>query len=75
MLRALYQLSIRLKITFDNDEIWFRGDKEGLKYLADCYTRIIDKKDPWGHFHLLPEMNNLMEDSNKTVIEYMENPG
>jgi hypothetical protein len=67
-------MNIRLKITYDNHEIWIRGDKEGLQSLADCCTRIIGKKDPSGHIHLMPEMNNLMEGSVKTVIEYMENP-
>ena len=67
-------MNIRLKITYDNHEIWIRGDKEGLQYLADCCTRIIGNKDPSGHFHLMPEMNNLMEGSVKTVIGYMENP-
>lgn len=67
-------MSIKLKITYDHNEIWIRGDKNGLQYLADCCTRIIGKKDPSGHFHLEPEMNNLMEGSIKTVIEYMENP-
>jgi hypothetical protein len=67
-------MSIRLKITIDKDELWIRGDKAGLQYLADCCTRIIGKKDPSGHFHLEPEMNNLMDGSLKTVIEYMENP-
>ena len=67
-------MNIRLKITYDNREIRIRGDKEGLQYLADCCTRIIGKKDLSGHFHLMPEMNNLMEGSVKTLIEYMENP-
>ncbi len=67
-------MNIRLKITYDKGEIWIRGDKEGLQYLADCCTRIIGKKDPSGHFHLMPDMNNLMEGSAKTVIEYMEHP-
>jgi hypothetical protein len=67
-------MSIRLKITIDKDELWIRGDKAGLQYLADCCTKIIGKKDPSGHFHLMPEMNNLMAGSLKTVIEYMEDP-
>jgi hypothetical protein len=67
-------MNIRLKITYDNNEIRIAGDKKGLQYLADCCTRIIGKKDPSAHFHLMPEMNNLMECSVKTVIEYMEDP-
>ncbi len=67
-------MNIPLKITYDKNEIRIRGDKQGLQYLADCCTRIIGKKDPAGHFHLMPEMNNLMEGSVKTVIEYMEDP-
>lgn len=67
-------MSIRLKITYDNDEIWIRGDEEGLKYLAECCTKIIGNKDPSGHWHLQSEMNNLMDGSIKTRIEYTENP-
>ena len=67
-------MNIRLKITCDNDEIWIRGDEQGLKYLAECCTSIIGKKDPSGHWHLQQEMNNLMNGSIKTRIEYMEDP-
>ena len=67
-------MNIRLKITYDHAEIWIRGDKNGLQYLADFCTRITGKKDPSGHFHLQPEMNNLMEGSINTIIEYMESP-
>lgn len=71
MLKGVYNLSIQLKITFDNGEIWIRGDKEGLLYLADCCTRVIGKKDPSGHFHLLPEMNNLLEGSTKIRLGFL----
>ncbi len=67
-------MKIPLKITYDKNEIWIRGDKQGLQYLADCCMRIIGKKDPSAHFHLMPGMNNLMVGSVKTVIEYMEDP-
>jgi hypothetical protein len=67
-------MNIRLKITCDKDEIWIRGNDEGLQYLSQCCTRIIGKKDPSGHIHLMPEMNNLMNGSMKTVIEYTEDP-
>jgi hypothetical protein len=67
-------MNIKLKITYDNGEIWIRGNDQGLQYLADCCTRIIGKTDPSGHWHLMPEMNNLIEGSERTLIEYMENP-
>jgi hypothetical protein len=67
-------MNIQLKITYENNEIRIKGDEHGLRYLADCCTRIIDKKDPSGHFHLMPEMKNLMNGSIKTTIEYNEKP-
>jgi hypothetical protein len=44
--------AIRLKSTYDNDEVWIRDDKEELQNLADCCTRMIEKKDSSEHFYL-----------------------
>ncbi len=67
-------MTIPLRITLDGSEIRIRGSEEGLRYLADCCIRVIGKIDSSGHFHLMPEMNNLMKGSIKTVIEYSQDP-
>ncbi len=64
----------KLKITFEKGEVRIQGDKEGLEYLADCCRRIIGKTDPSGHWHLSPEMDNLLNGSLPTSIEYAEEP-
>jgi hypothetical protein len=62
----------RLKISWNNDELWIRGDKEGLKFLADCCTRIIGHRDPGGHILLQWQMNNLIAGSLETRLEFTE---
>ena len=67
-------MGIPLKITFDGREIRIVGNKDGLQYLADCCISIIGQAGPGAHWHLLPQMNNLLEGSIATAIEYSETP-
>lgn len=67
-------MTIPLRITSDGNEVRIRGNEEGLRYLADCCISVIGKIDASGHFHLMPEMKNLMGGSIKTVIEYSQDP-
>jgi hypothetical protein len=64
----------KLKITYDkaNQEIWIRGDKRGLEFLADCCNRVIGKTNPSGHIHLQWQMNNLEKGSVSTRLEYSD---
>lgn len=66
----------KLKITIDKEtkEVWIKGDKSGLEYLADCCLRIIGKKDPSGHILLQWQMNTLMEGSVESRLEYSDDP-
>jgi ribosomal protein S27AE len=66
----------KLKITYDDKkkEIWIKGNKNGLEFLASCCLSIIGKIDPSGHIHLQWQMNNLMEGSVETRLEYSDDP-
>ncbi len=65
-------MAIPLRITFDGNEIRIEGNEKGLHYLTDSCLRIIGKEGSAGHFHLMPEIENLTKDSTRTVIEYSE---
>lgn len=64
----------KLKITYEADEgeIWIRGNKAGLEFLASCCLSIIGKTDPAGHIHLQWQMNNLSEGSTETRLEFSD---
>ncbi|MFA5144012.1 MAG: hypothetical protein WC522_07615 [Candidatus Omnitrophota bacterium] len=65
----------KLKITYNEDksgEIWIRGNKSGLEFLASCCLAIIGKNDPSGHIHLQWQMNNLLPGSTETLLEYSD---
>ena len=64
----------RLKITLDKEsgEIWIRGNKAGLEYLASGCLKIIGKTDPSGHILLQWQMNNLLEGSTETRLEFTD---
>ena len=64
----------KLKITADREtgEIWIRGNKAGLEFLANCCLRIIGKTDPSGHILLEWQMCNLLEGSTETRLEYSD---
>lgn len=64
----------KLKIVYDknNDEITILGNAAGLEFLADTCLRIIGKTDPGGHMHLQWEMNNLLEGSTSTLVEFSD---
>ena len=50
------------------------GDKAGLEFLASRCLAIIGRTGPSGHIHLEWQMNNLIEGSIKTILEYCESP-
>lgn len=63
----------RLEVTMSSeDEVWIRGDKAGLEYLADWCHRIIGKSDPSGHIHFQWQMNNLLEGSLAIRLEFFD---
>ena len=64
----------KLKITIEpkEDEIWIRGNKGGLEYLASCCLSVIGKTDPSGHILLQWQMNNLLEESKETRLEFSD---
>jgi len=66
----------KLKITYNEKEgdILITGNKIGLEFLASCCLRIIGKNDPSGHIHLQWQMNNLIDGSTETVLEYSDHP-
>ena len=66
----------KLKVSYDDKEkeLWVRGNKEGLEFLANCCLGVIGKTDPSGHIHLEWQMNNLMEGSVPIRLEFSENP-
>jgi len=67
---------MKLKITYNEKkkEVCIIGNKYGLEYLANCCLSVIGKTDPAGHFHLMPQMNNLSKGSLNTIIEYSKHP-
>ena len=62
----------RLKITRHNNEIQILGNKEGLEYLSKICLSVIGKTDPSGHWHFMPEMNNVSPGSEPTVIAFSD---
>ena len=64
----------KLKATFNKkeNEIWIRGNSEGLEFLSNCCLSIINKKDPSGHIHLEWQMGNLLEDSVAIRLEFSD---
>ena len=64
----------KIKITYDKDknEIIIMADADGLKYLADICLKIIGKKTPAGHWHLMESMGNLEKGSINTIIMYSD---
>ncbi|OIO10390.1 MAG: hypothetical protein AUJ52_04355 [Elusimicrobia bacterium CG1_02_63_36] len=62
----------RLKFTIEAGEVLILGDEGGLEHLAEICRRVIGKKDPSGHWHLQPEMNNLVEGSMGAIIQFTD---
>lgn len=64
----------KLKIEYEKESnrISITGDAEGLRYLADVCTRIIDKTGPGSHFHMSQEMGNLDKGSVETIIGFFD---
>jgi len=66
----------KLKISYNeaDSDISIVGNKDGLEFLASCCLHIIGKTDPSGHVHLQWQMNNLLEGSTETLLEYSDDP-
>ena len=64
----------KLKITYDSteQEITILGNAQGLRFLAEACLAVIGKHDPSGHIHLQWQMNNLLEGSTSTRVEFSD---
>ncbi len=65
----------KLKIVLDKktNEIVIMGDKRGLEYVSECCLNVIGKEDPSGHYHLMPQFENVTANSIPTVLIYSDN--
>ncbi|MCG2711413.1 MAG: hypothetical protein L6416_03705 [Candidatus Omnitrophica bacterium] len=66
-------MNSKIKISFENGELIIECNREGLKYLSDIcanLSKLSDQKakTPSNHYHLMPEMKNVLEGSLPTVI-------
>lgn len=64
----------KLKIVLDKktNELIIIGDKQGLEYVSECCLNAIGHEDPSGHYHLIPEFENVTPDSVPTIIVYSD---
>lgn len=59
-----------LRIAVEQGEVRIKGNAKGLHHLADICTKISNQHGPGGHYHLMPGMKNVSEDSAPTVVEF-----
>jgi len=64
----------KLKVTFDPKEqrVTILGNAKGLEFFAGCCLAVIGKTDPSGHIHLEWQMNNLVQGSTPTLVEFSD---
>jgi hypothetical protein len=66
---------MKIRTTFNQNEIEIAADKEGLKYLSDICLKLSNLSEseamtPANHYHLLEGFRNLEKGSISTVILY-----
>lgn len=65
----------KIRISYEKGEIVIKGNKDGLRHLADICQRLselsdVDASTPANHYHFSSDMNNAEEGSLPAVIIY-----